>query len=162
MCTNPSFFHPFIHPPIHKTIYLFIYSSFHTYIHLFIHPSIHPSIYPSIHLCICLSIHPVCHVYPCLQGQTNVTSVSLFAGTDKSFECYNTYFGVPNRILSDRGAEFPGREWEGLLNILGIKRHLTSPYYPQGKLFINPSIYSSIHPSIHVPIHLFFHPSIYP
>ena len=32
----------------------------------------------------------------------------------------------------DRGTEFTGRIWEGLMNLLGVQHVLTCPYYPQG------------------------------
>ena len=52
------------------------------------------------------------------------------------YENVIAYFGVPQCILSDRGAEFRGMVWESLLDLLGIKRHMTSPYYPQGNALI--------------------------
>ena len=48
------------------------------------------------------------------------------------YERVIAYFGVPNRILSDRGAEFTGQIWKNLLEIFGVQRILTSPYHPQG------------------------------
>ena len=41
------------------------------------------------------------------------------------------YFGCARKILSDRGAEFTGRLWKELLELLGIQQLLTSLYYPQ-------------------------------
>ena len=43
-----------------------------------------------------------------------------------------SYFGVPRRILSDRGREFTGALWQNLLKTLGSHRLLTSPYHPEG------------------------------
>ena len=42
------------------------------------------------------------------------------------------YFGVPRRLLSDRGQEFMGQVWEEVLKALGIQQVLTSPYHPEG------------------------------
>ena len=48
------------------------------------------------------------------------------------YESVVAYFGAPQSILSDRGAEFTGMVWESLTQMLGAKIKLTSPYYPQG------------------------------
>ena len=42
------------------------------------------------------------------------------------------YFGMPRRLLSDRGREFVSEIWSKLLRSLGIQRVLTSPYHPEG------------------------------
>ena len=42
------------------------------------------------------------------------------------------YFRGPRKILSDRGTEFTGRVWDGLMSLLGVQQVPTSPYYPQG------------------------------
>ena len=42
------------------------------------------------------------------------------------------YFGIPRRLLSDRGREFVGDVWDKLTRSLGIQRVLTSPYHPEG------------------------------
>ena len=42
------------------------------------------------------------------------------------------YFGIPQRLLSDRGQEFTGQVCEELLKALGIQWLLTSPYHPEG------------------------------
>ena len=42
------------------------------------------------------------------------------------------YFGMPRRLLSDRGREFVSEIWSKLLSSLGIQRVLTSPYHPEG------------------------------
>ena len=42
------------------------------------------------------------------------------------------YFGCPRKILSDRGTEFTGRIRTDLMDLLGVQRVLTPPYYPQG------------------------------
>ena len=46
----------------------------------------------------------------------------------------NPYFGVPRRLLSDRGQEFTGQVWEKLLKALGIQRVLTSLDHPEGNV----------------------------
>ena len=53
------------------------------------------------------------------------------------------YFGVPQKLLSDRGREFTGRIWEELLEKLHNKRVLTSPYHPEGNA-INESSHRTI------------------
>ncbi len=40
-------------------------------------------------------------------------------------------FGVPNSIMSDRGAQFESSLWSSLMNLLGIKRNRTTAYHPQ-------------------------------
>ena len=40
-------------------------------------------------------------------------------------------FGVPRRLLSDRGLEFTGQVWDKLLRTLGVQRVLTSPYHAE-------------------------------
>ena len=52
------------------------------------------------------------------------------------YERVIAYFGVPANILSDRGAEFTGRVWAGIMETLGINKKLTSPYYPQGNALV--------------------------
>ena len=42
------------------------------------------------------------------------------------------YFGMPNRLLSDRGREFVGEVWGKLLRSFGVQLVLTSPYHPEG------------------------------
>ena len=42
------------------------------------------------------------------------------------------YFGVPWRLLSDRGRKFTGQVWDELLKTLGIQRLLTFPYHLEG------------------------------
>ena len=42
------------------------------------------------------------------------------------------YFGIPRRLLSDRGREFVGEIWGKLMRSLGVQRLLTSPYHPEG------------------------------
>ena len=49
------------------------------------------------------------------------------------------YFGCPRKILSDRGTEFTGRIWTDLMDLLGVQRVLTSPYYPQGNGIVERS-----------------------
>ena len=41
-------------------------------------------------------------------------------------------FGIPEAILSDRGAEFTSRLWGHLSEVFGYKLIHTSPYYAQG------------------------------
>ncbi|KAG0711856.1 Retrovirus-related Pol polyprotein [Chionoecetes opilio] len=41
-------------------------------------------------------------------------------------------FGLPRRILSDRGREFTGIVWSQLQLLLGCSMVRTSPYHPQG------------------------------
>ena len=41
-------------------------------------------------------------------------------------------FGVPRRLLSDRGWKFVGQVWKKLLKALGIQWVFTSPYQPEG------------------------------
>ena len=55
------------------------------------------------------------------------------------YEAVVAYFGAPQSILSDRGAEFTGMIWESLTEMLGAKIKLTSPYYPQGNSVIERS-----------------------
>src|SRR5438309_172287 len=40
--------------------------------------------------------------------------------------------GLPKSILSDRGPQFISGFWQELLERLGVKSRLTSPYHPQG------------------------------
>ena len=42
------------------------------------------------------------------------------------------YFGMPRRLLSDRGREFVSAVWTKLLRSLRIQLVLTSPYHPEG------------------------------
>ena len=42
------------------------------------------------------------------------------------------YFGMPRRLLSDRGREFVGEVWGKFLHSLRVQRVLTSPYHPEG------------------------------
>ena len=46
------------------------------------------------------------------------------------------YFGIPRRLMSDRGREIMGEIWGKLTRSLGIQRLLTFPYHPEGN-FIN-------------------------
>ena len=39
--------------------------------------------------------------------------------------------GVPDHIVSDRGAQFTGALWQELHTLLGVQRHLTTSYHPQ-------------------------------
>ena len=55
------------------------------------------------------------------------------------------YFRCPWKILLDRGPEFTGRIWDGLMNLLGMQQVLTSPYYPQGNGIVERS-----HHAIHI------------
>ena len=55
------------------------------------------------------------------------------------YESVVAYFGAPQSILSDRGAEFTGIVWESLTQMLGAKIKLTFPYYPQGNAVIERS-----------------------
>ena len=55
------------------------------------------------------------------------------------YESVVAYFGAPQSILSDPGAEFTGMVWESLTQMLGTKIKLTSPYYPQGNSVIERS-----------------------
>lgn len=48
------------------------------------------------------------------------------------YECIIASLGVPQTILSDRGAEFTGYVWNQVQNILGCSLSMTSPYHPQG------------------------------
>ena len=41
------------------------------------------------------------------------------------------------KILSDRGTEFMGRIWKGLLKILGIHEVFSLPYYPQNNTIVD-------------------------
>ena len=42
-----------------------------------------------------------------------------------------TRFGVPDHIISDRGAQFTGALWHELHHLLGIHVHQTTSYHPQ-------------------------------
>ena len=55
------------------------------------------------------------------------------------YERVVAYFGLPDRILTDRGTEFTGNVWTNLLMTLGIKPMMTSPYYPQGNAIVERS-----------------------
>ena len=55
------------------------------------------------------------------------------------YESVVAYFGAPRSILSDRGTEFTSMIWESLIQMLGTKIKLTSPYYPQGNAIIERS-----------------------
>ena len=48
------------------------------------------------------------------------------------YENVIAYFGVPRRLLSDRGREFTSELCQELLEAFGIRQVLTSPYHPQG------------------------------
>ena len=50
------------------------------------------------------------------------------------------YFGCPWKILLDRGAEFTGRIWTELMELLGTQQLLTSPYYPRGNGIVERSL----------------------
>ena len=64
----------------------------------------------------------------------NATTVS-----QALFERVIKYFGCPKKILSDRGTEFTGRVWAEMIELMGIKQLLTSPYYPQGNGIVERS-----------------------
>ena len=55
------------------------------------------------------------------------------------YEHVVAYFGVPQPILSDRGAEFTSCVWESLTQVLGTNIRMASPYYPQGNAVIERS-----------------------
>ena len=46
------------------------------------------------------------------------------------------HYGAPKRIITDRGREFQSKVWEHLLDLLGIEKQSTSPYYPQGNALV--------------------------
>lgn len=48
------------------------------------------------------------------------------------FERVVSYFGVPERVLSDNGTEFVSQIWTSLGNLLGYRPIHASPYHPQG------------------------------
>ena len=65
-------------------------------------------------------------------------------------------FGLPDKILSDRGPQFAAQAFQEMLKLLGIKSKLTTPYHPQTdgatervnqeiKAYL--SIYCSSHPT---------------
>ena len=64
----------------------------------------------------------------------NATTVS-----QALFERVIGYFGCPRKILSDRGTEFTGRVWSEMMELMGIRQMLTSPYYPQGNGIVERS-----------------------
>jgi len=39
--------------------------------------------------------------------------------------------GLPRMLTSDRGKEFRNRLEKEIMSLLGIKRHLVTPYHPQ-------------------------------
>jgi transposase InsO family protein len=41
-------------------------------------------------------------------------------------------FGIPERILSDRGKEFRSKIWDSICELLDIDRVKTTPWHPQG------------------------------
>ena len=41
------------------------------------------------------------------------------------------WFGTPDTITMDRGAEFESKLWDGLCNQFGIVRNHTTSYHPQ-------------------------------
>jgi transposase InsO family protein len=71
---------------------------------------------------------------------------------DNLYKC----FGLPNKMLSDRGPQFAAKAFHELLKLLGIKLNLTTAYHPQTdgatkqvnqeiKAYL--SIYCSAHPT---------------
>ena len=64
----------------------------------------------------------------------NATTVS-----QALFERVIGYFGCLKKILSDKGTEFTGRVWAEMMELMGIKQLLTSPYYPQGNGIVEKS-----------------------
>jgi transposase InsO family protein len=40
-------------------------------------------------------------------------------------------FGLPDKMLSDRGPQFAAKAFHGLLKLFGIKLNLTTAYHPQ-------------------------------
>ena len=55
------------------------------------------------------------------------------------YEHVVAYFGTPRSILSDRGTEFTSLMWDSLTQMLGTRKKLASPYYPQGNAVIERS-----------------------
>jgi transposase InsO family protein len=66
------------------------------------------------------------------------------------------WFGLPDKMLSDRGPQFAAKAFHKLLKLLGIKSNLTMAYHPQTdgateqvnqeiKAYL--SIYCSVHPT---------------
>ena len=55
------------------------------------------------------------------------------------FERAIGYFGCPQKILSDRETEFTGRVWSEMMELMGIRQMLTTPYYPQGNGIVERS-----------------------
>jgi transposase InsO family protein len=64
-------------------------------------------------------------------------------------------FGLPNKIISDRGPQFAAQSFRELLKLLGIKSALTTAYHPQSdgttervnqEIEAYLSIYCSSHP----------------
>ena len=64
----------------------------------------------------------------------NTTTVS-----QALFERVIGYFGCPKKILSDRGMEFTGHVWAEMMELMGIKQLLASPYYRQGNRIVERS-----------------------
>ena len=65
-------------------------------------------------------------------------------------------FGLPDKILSDRGPQFAAQAFQELLKLLGIKLKLTTAYHPQTdgateqvnqEIETYLSIYCSSHPT---------------
>lgn len=44
---------------------------------------------------------------------------------------YTVHYGLPEKILTDQGQDFPGRLIQELCKISGIKKLRTSPYHPK-------------------------------
>jgi hypothetical protein len=66
------------------------------------------------------------------------------------------WFGLPDKMLSDRGPQFAAKAFRELLKLLGIKSNLTTAYHPQtdgATEWVNQeieaylSIYCSAHPT---------------
>ena len=49
-------------------------------------------------------------------GSHNAISVSMII-----YQRVVAYFGIPNKIISDRGTEFTGADWKQLMKILGAQ-----------------------------------------
>ena len=59
----------------------------------------------------------------------DATAPTVATGLKEHAFCY---FGLPEQIHSDQGAQFEGELMVELCDIWGIKKTRTSPYHPQG------------------------------
>ena len=59
-----------------------------------------------------------------------ISDITAHSVAEVFFTNWIPFFGVPEQIVSDRGAQFSGSIWENLCKLLGIQRVMTSAYRP--------------------------------